>query len=289
MSMFDQPLGHDESLFEKPGVLDITYLPRLLPYRGDKQTYLAECIKRIKTGGANVLVHGKSGVGKTASVRYVLRQLKKDRQDVFSFYINCWKHDTFYKIIKKMARELNLPIDDRSTETLFEMVVSEVGNYDGVVLAFDEIDQAQDKSFLYQFEEELKYKTIFLISTGKEWYSQEDNRVRSRLSPELVEFEPYNRDETEGILRERMKNAFVSDVWEEKAFQKVVGKTYQKQDIRVGLSLLKKSGQFAENDASRKIIEDYVEQAIESEFSSEEKVDNQSENDSKNLSDFSQS
>lgn len=266
MSLFDDSLGHEESLFQRPGVLDQEYLPRLLPYREDKQKYLAQSVKQISSGGSNYFLHGPPGVGKTASVRYVLRELKQSGQDVVPLYINCWRQDTFYKILKEMKRSLSLSLDlkELSQDELFQELVSHLTNtYQGAVLAFDEIDRAQDYSFLYNFAEELSYKSIWLISTRKEWYAQADDRIRSRLSCEMIKFAAYSKQETRGILKERRDNAFVEGVWQEAAFDKVVDECYAKKDVRVGLALMKKAGQLAEEEASREIKEEHVEQAIE--------------------------
>lgn len=265
MSLFNDSLGHEESLFLRPGVLDQEYLPRLLPYREEKQKYLAQSIKQISSGGSNYFLHGPPGVGKTASVRYVLRELKQSGEDVVPLYINCWRQDTFYKILKEMKRSLSLSLDlkDLSQDELLQELVSHLTNtYEGTVLAFDEIDRAQDYSFLYNFAEELSFKSIWLISTRKEWYAQADDRIRSRLSCEMIEFDSYSKQETKGILKERRDNAFVDGVWDSKAFARVVDECYAKGDIRVGLALMKKAGQLAEEEASREIKEEHVEQAI---------------------------
>lgn len=286
MSLFNEPLGHEESLFKKPGVLSITYLPRLLPYREDKQKILAERIKRINSGGSNVLIHGASGIGKTACVRYVLRELKENRDKIKPIYVNCWKNNTFYSVVKKVCRKLGISPGDKTKETLLDLTLSKLNDYQGAVLAFDEVDKNKERSFLYQFEEGLDYKTMFLVSTGKEWYAKADKRIRSRVSPEEIEFQAYNREETEGILEERKENAFVDGVWGEKAFQKVVGESYSQRDIRVGLSLMKKSGQAAEEEASRKITEEHVNQALEAEFKGDSSKE-EKRNEEPTLGDFS--
>ena len=285
MSLFDDSLGHEESLFEKPGVLSITYLPRLLPYREDKQKQLAQRIKRIKSGGSNVLIHGASGIGKSACVRYVLRELKEEREDIKPIYLNCWKNNTYYSVVKKVCKELGIKPGDKTKETLLDLALSKLNDYQGAVLAFDEVDQAKDRSFLYQFEEGLDYKTMFLVSTEKDWYAKADKRIRSRVSPELIEFQPYNREETRGILKERKDNAFVKGVWSKKAFKKVVGKSYGARDIRLGLSLMKKAGQIAEEEASRKIKLEHVDKALESGVKKE--IKEKEDKKEKSLGDFS--
>ena len=44
--------------------------------------------------------------------------------------------------------------------------------------------------------------------------SELDARVKSRLTPEIVEFKKYTLAETGDILRKRANSAFVEGVWE---------------------------------------------------------------------------
>lgn len=131
-----------------------------------------------------------------------------------------------------------------------------------VVLAFDEIDRMQDQSFLYHFIEELPHKSIFMVSTRRDWLAHLDSRVRSRLMPEVMELKPYDLEQTRGILKERKDHAFVPGVWESDAFEMVVSRCFEKDDIRTGLALLKAGGLAAEGEASRKITKEHLSKAI---------------------------
>lgn len=276
MAMFDDMLGHGESLFKNPGVLEETYLPRLLPYRENKQKFLANSIKKVERGGTNVLIYGSPGIGKTASVRYVFRELKMERDDVLPIYINTWENDNFTKIVHHICNELGMKPMGRNAERLWDIILDKVKDYKGVALAFDEVDMAGKASFLYNFLEDLDYKTIFLITTNRDWYSRVDNRIRSRLNPEYLEYEAYNYEETRGILEKRRNHAFVQGVWEEEAFEEVVSRCHDKEDIRFGLSLMKKVGNRAEDDASKKIALEHVKSVL----------DNEEERDGKSLESF---
>ncbi|MFB6076106.1 MAG: Cdc6/Cdc18 family protein [Candidatus Aenigmatarchaeota archaeon] len=265
MALFDDMLGHGESLFKNPGVLEETYLPRLLPYRENKQKYLANSIKKVERGGANVLIHGPPGIGKTASVRYIFRELKMESDDILPVYINAWENNNFTKVVHHICNELEMKPMGRNTDRLWNIILDKIKDYKGIAFAFDEIDKTGKASFLYNFLEELDYKTIFLITTKKDWYSKVDDRIRSRLNPEYLEYETYSYEETKGILEKRKKHAFVQGVWEEGAFEEVVNKCHKKEDIRFGLSLLRRAGNKAEDDASKKITLDHVKSVLDNE------------------------
>jgi cell division control protein 6 len=253
-------------LFTNAAILDQNYLPRLLPYREEQHKYLAECIKPLFNGrsGFNLLITGAPGIGKTACVKFVLRDLRENFDNIIPIYINCWKKDTTSKIVNEMADQLNIKfIEKRPSDEVFDIIIRNLSKYQGVVFAFDEIDRAKDYDFLYRILEDIQFKTIFLITNISEWILKMDRRLLSRLTLEKIEFKPYNFEETRGILYERQKYAFVPNAWDYDAFELVVRKTYKTKDIRIGLFLMKNAGEIAEGRNSEKIEVGDVEKAIE--------------------------
>jgi cell division control protein 6 len=259
----DDLLKDEESLFTSPGILDIDYLPRLMPYREQQQKYLAEIIKRLPSLGASVLIHGPPGIGKTACVRWIFRELMESGESkAVPVYINCWQDNSMQKMVLRLCNQFGINISYRSPDELQGIVMQKLKSFDAVVLAFDEIDRMQDQTFLYHFVEELPHKSIFMISTKKDWLANLDTRVRSRIMPEVLEFKPYDVEQTRGILEERKSHAFVPGVWEPDAFETVAAKCFALGDIRPGLALMKSSGLEAERDASRKIKAEHAKEAI---------------------------
>jgi len=257
-------LSDEESLFTSPGILDIDYLPRLMPYREGQQKYLADCIKRLPSLGTSVLIHGPPGIGKTACVRWVFRELRESGEStVVQIHINCWRDTDLQKMVLSICSQLGINTAYRSPDELMSIVMQRLRTSKAVVLAFDEIDRMHDQSFLYHFLEELPHKSIFMVSTKPDWLAHLDTRVRSRLMPEMMEFKPYDLEQTRGILDERKRHAFVPGVWEDEAFAMVVDKCFKQGDIRTGLALLKASGLEAEQEASRKIKPEHVSLAVE--------------------------
>ncbi|MBI5398156.1 AAA family ATPase [Candidatus Woesearchaeota archaeon] len=265
MSLFKDTLRSDQSLFMNELALDYDFLPKLLPYRETQQHYLASCIKPLlaNRNGRNVFIHGASGIGKTAAVRFVLRDLEEETDEVHAFYVNCWQKNTSYKIIIDICEQLGYRLThNKKTEELFE-IVKGIVNKKCAVFCFDEIDKVEDLDFLYSFLEHIFKKTIILITNHKEWIDELDNRIRSRLLPEVVEFKAYTEKETQGILKIRAEYAFVPNVWSEDAFALVCTNTTALCDIRAGLFLLRQSGLCAEEKSSKRILPDHAKTAIE--------------------------
>ena len=257
-------LSDEESLFTAPGVLEIEYLPRLMPFREDKQKYIAHCIDRLPSVSTNLVIQGPSGIGKTACVKWVFREFReKGSEDISLVYINCWRNDTLQKIAIDLCSQFGIQTSYRGQEEIQRAAFHRLKSMGPVAIVFDEVDRLQDDTLLYNFMEELSHKTIILISTRKEFLAELDSRVRSRLMPETMEFAPYTLDQTQEILSERREAAFVTGVWEANAFEIVVRKCFQQKDIRTGLALMKNAGIAAESDASRKITMSHVKEAIE--------------------------
>jgi len=264
MSLFKDILAHNESLFLDTLALDLEYVPQIVPYRESQQKYIAECIKPLfsNRNGRNLFIHGLSGIGKTVAVKHIFNELNKETDDIATIYINCWKKDTEYKILKDICEQINFKfITNKSSDELFEDV-KKLLNRTSVVICFDEIDKIQSNEIIYSFLEDILRKTIIFISNDNKWLLDLDSRIKSRLSLEMLEFKPYNYEETKGILNHRIDLAFVPNVFEKDTLKLVIDKTYETNDIRSGIFLLKQSGDIAESKSSRKITHDHIKEAI---------------------------
>ena len=265
MGLFEDVLKSTQSLIKNEAALDYEYLPKQIPYRESEQHYLATCIKPLfaERSARNLLIYGPPGIGKTAAVRHVLRELEDETDDIFPIYINCWQHNTSYKVCVEICEQLNYHFTQNKKTTELYKIVTQLINKKAAVLVFDEVDKAEEFDFLYVLIEEVYRKAIFLLTNYKSWLINLDERIRSRLLAELQEFRPYNAKEIEGILRERVDYAFPSGVWDEDAIKEVAKKTSSIKDVRSGLFLLKESGLIAEEKSKKKIELDDVKKAIE--------------------------
>lgn len=250
-----------ESLFKDESVLDFDYLPGLLPFRENQQAYIADCIKPLAQGrkGKNLLIRGVPGIGKTSCVKYVFRELEEATDDIKPVLINCWKKQTTNAILADLANQLGaIGAQYKNNEELWEQIYKAVSRRKGVVIALDEVDKAKEYDFLYQIAENLKGYALLMITNEKEFLAGMDQRIRSRLVVEELEFAAYKRSEVEGILEARKKAAFVLGAWNKEAFAMVVDKCYSKGDVRIGVALLREAGRVAESKAAKKVTVEHV-------------------------------
>jgi cell division control protein 6 len=253
--LFDDVLQSGQSLIRMEEALDYEFLPKILPFREKEQRYLADCIKPLlqTRGGRNILLHGMPGIGKTAATRAVLRDLEESSDEIHVVYINCWRHNSTFKILVEICDQLGYKFTQNKNTTELMKVIASICNKKAAVFAFDEVDKVEDFDFLYSLLEDIYKKTVILITNYKSWLMELDERIRSRLQPELVEFKQYNPAEIREILKQRMAYAFVPNSWDDAAFDIVAVKAGDVKDVRAGLFLMKNAALEAESKASKRV------------------------------------
>jgi len=264
MGKFDNMLGAEESVFKNEIALSYDYIPKVVPYRERQQNTIATCIKPLflQRNGKNILVYGPPGIGKTVAVKHLFQEIEYESDDIYVIYVNCWQKNSTFKVYVDICDQLGYKFtQNKKSEELFK-IIKQFLNKKSVVFAFDEVDKLEDYDFIYTLLEEIYRKTIILITNYRQWIVDLDERVKSRLMGETVEFQAYNQDETSGILKQRVDYAFVPTVINDEALQLIIDKTHKRQDIRVGLYLLKEAGLAAEDSASRKITKENAETAL---------------------------
>ena len=275
MGLYDKILKDGESLIKDEIPLDYDYIPKPIKYRESQQQEIAYSIKPLFNGrdGGNLFIHGSPGVGKTLAIKYLFREIEDETSNIIPIYINCWKKDTSHRIVLEICKQIGYKwTHNKGTDELLKSIL-EILNKKSTVICLDEIDKAKDTDVIYNLCEDLNKKTIIMITNYKDWIADLDDRIRSRLVPQTLEFEPYNSSETSGILKERSKYAFVPGIFDDEAFDLIAKKTWELKDIRSGLFLLKKSADVAERKASRKIDIEHAKKAIES-FNTDFKIKN---------------
>ncbi len=263
MGLFD--IEGTKSVIKNEEVLNYDYIPKILPYRENQIQEIANSIKPMlnERSGSNLFIHGAPGIGKTASIKWVLRELSETTDDVIPIYVNCWNLKTKYFIFSEMANQLKISFRaGKSAEHILRQVVYKLRGK-RAVFVFDEIDKIDDPDFLYQIVSTFPKSCIHLISNKFDYVVRIDARIKSRLMLRNMEFKPYSLNEVYGILKERAKLALKKDTIETQLLKQIANITFNKKDVRVGLYLLRESAKIAEQENKRKITKEHVKKAIE--------------------------
>ena len=268
MDFFDNHLKENESLFQDEMALDPEYMPKMMRFRENEQKQIADTIKPLlkKRTATNLFITGSPGIGKTLAIRHILRELEEKGLDeeIFLVYVNCWKKETAHKIVLDICNQLDYRFTINKTTDQLITEISKIMNTKSAVIILDEIDKGESNAFsvIYSLIEDIYRKSVILITNEKNFLAEIDQRIYSRLTPETIEFRPYTKEETYSILKERKEYAFAKGVFHEQALEIISKKAYEKNDLRIGLFLLRESGNIAERKLKKAVEVEDAEQAI---------------------------
>ncbi len=277
-----------ESLFQNKEVLLSSYLPDNIIFREEQIREIANIIApalRMERP-SNLFVYGKTGTGKTISLKYILKSMseiaKKNNIPFKPIYVNCKLKkvaDTEYRLIAQLIKEFgsDVPSTGLPTDEVYNIFYKIVDiQKKVVVLVLDEIDQLTKKigdEVLYnltRINSELKNSQICLIGISNNLVFAEDldPRVKSSLSGEDIIFPPYNALQIQDILKERVSKAFRNNIVQLGVVEKCSAYAAREHgDVRRAIDLLRVSGEIAERSGST-IVEikhlDEAEKKVES-------------------------
>jgi len=278
MNIFERIVSSSR-IFKNRDVLRHTYTPDRLPHRDEQidtlATILAPALKYETP--SNILIYGKTGTGKTATVRFVSRQLEyvSSKLDVRCtvHYINCELIDTQYRVFASIANALgkNIPMTGLPTDYVYcEMKKALDSEKRVVIVVLDEIDKLVKKGDealynLTRINSELENAKVSVIgiSNDLKFKSYLDPRVISSLSEEEIVFPPYNAEQLKDILEQRAKLAFHEGVLDEDVIPFCSALAAQEHgDARKALDLLRVSGEIAERENSERVTREHVKKAV---------------------------
>ena len=275
MDIFDKEMTR-ESIFRDRNVLSPHYIPDHLPFRDDEieriMKILAPALRKKRP--SNLFIYGKTGTGKTATVKHVMDKFDQAKEKYNSLvdhiYINCRTYNRKYQVLLKMA-EFLYPDENFmgfASTHLYDRILSSISSGDIVfITVLDEVDQVKDiDDLLYMLTRandsiEKGHISIVGISNNVTFLEKLDPRSKSTLMQEEMVFAPYNAIQLKAILAERAELAFKDGMCEESALELAAAYAAQESgDARYALKLLLKAGEIA--DEKREAVTDkHVKQA----------------------------
>ncbi len=267
-------------IFANKEVLRSTYVPQKLPHRTEQIKELADILSATlkRETPSNILIYGKTGTGKTSTVKYVSKELEEMAQKTGSncsmLYINSEVFDTQYRIFAYLARVFNkrVPMIGWPTDMVYSEFKSGIDTEERcVIVVLDEIDKLASKGEealynLTRINSELDNARVSLIGISNDLTFTDllDPRIKSSLGEEEIIFSPYNAEQLKDILYARAAKAFNDSVLAEAVIPLCAALAASEHgDARRALDLLRVSGEIAERSKARSVCEEHVRLASE--------------------------
>ena len=273
-------------LFKDERFLNVDHIPTRILHRDSELYQLMIIYGSLLTyqgsNSINQIVCGKSGVGKTATVRYFASELeKKAIQMGFNLryiHIDCRKECTGHKVLTKIARTLNRNIAKRgySPQDLLDFIydcLRKRGKYLLLVLDnFDYLLEKEDNNTYCivrindNYNETVLRISIIGILRALNINSKIFRKIQPYFKKSQIGFRKYTEDQIFDILKERVKLSVYDNVIVDSTIEKVSKKIVKKGDIRNGLNLLWSAIKIAENKELKYVTDECVELAYKELF-----------------------
>ena len=243
------------SVFKREEALYPEYLPLNLPHREGQIKLISENLSLLLKNSKpmNIFIYGPPGVGKTAVAKFILREFEQ-YSGIKNIYINCWQYNTSFAVLSEIGIAIGAFVSRRGwakDEILSRIVKTMENNRLNLIIVLDEVDQLikRDSNVLYdllRIENYTKQKIgLIFISNDKYVFRNVEDRIKSSLNLEEIEFKPYTFLEMKDIVEQRMKEAFVA--YEEGVSALVAAKAAERGDVRIALEILLKAGRIAKD------------------------------------------
>lgn len=273
-------LMYDETIFQDMTVFNSDYLPENFKLRQPQMEQMALSLRPALMKGKpiNNLVLGPPATGKTTAIKKLFEMAQEDcADDLCCVYVNCQLHSTKFDIFSQIHKKVvgHMPPE---TGVPFARIYNNIMNelYDrekALIVALDDINHLFQGNVISEvFYDILRAHEsfdgvrtgIFAVLSDIDFRYILDQNVGSIFNANEVNFKPYDYEETFKILQERARLGFFPNVISDSLVERITDYTMENGDLRLGIELLRSSGNNAEFNASRVISEEDVEKAFES-------------------------
>lgn len=229
------------------------FVPTRLLHREGQTQQLAGALEPVSMGRnpRNVFLYGDTGVGKTSLVKWMFKELAQHTSRGRMVYINCWNNPSSHAVLARIVYSLQLFATPKQPESELLQLIESWAERSGkkLVICLDEVDQLNEDKLLYTFSR-MDFG-LLLISNDRYALKDVDQRIRSSLTPEDIEFSSYKADELFDILKDRASFALAPGSVADEHLKMLA--SMAKGDARRGLDLLRRAALNAEGTGKTRI------------------------------------
>lgn len=265
-------------IFKNKKVLQPNYYPEEIFHRETEVETIADILSPALNldKPSNIFIYGKTGTGKTLTVKHTTSQLAEIAKDenisLEIIYINCKLKkvaDTEYRLLASLIDSLGekVPATGLPTDKIYDIFYKLIDKKEFIyIIVLDEIDQLVKKAgdeLLYnltRINSELKKSQIALIGISNDltFTNLLDARVKSSLSEEEILFDPYNAVQIKTILNDRVERGFIDGTVSQGVIAKCAAFAAREHgDVRRAIELLRIAGELSQRRQQTEVkIED---------------------------------
>ncbi|MFW6106718.1 MAG: Cdc6/Cdc18 family protein [bacterium] len=204
-----------------------------------------------RLAGSHAWLYGLAGSGKTTVSRRVAGRVDEGLEAVC--LVNCWQNRTLHSVLQTITYELRIFMAENTDTGLKTHRIRQALRGRPLVVILDEIDRpmpAQRQEILYGLLQ-VPEVSLICIANSVQPLATLDERIRSRMSPALIEFPPYTDEQLAEILTDRAEMGLASGSWSRQVLRRVASAA--NGDARAAIHILRQAAAVAEEDDSPRI------------------------------------
>ena len=264
----------ESKIFADREVLSPHYVPKRLIGRQKEINNIEHAVAPALKGerGRNLFIYGKTGVGKTSCVRYVIEEVKSiPNTRAHISYVNCRVYNSRYRVFNKIISD-HMPTYAKrgyGAVELYEKLRNWIEEDNKIlVVVLDEIDVVKDLDDLIytltRINSDIKAGGVTMVGISNKVSFKDflDPRSLSSLYETEIVFSNYNANDLYEILSDRASLGFKKGAISDEILKFIAASARgESGDARLALKILSRAGELSEDANMSKIELEFAQKA----------------------------
>lgn len=267
----------ESTIFKNYEILTPDYIPTRLIARDEQIESVRKILKpivRYRGKPHNAILYGATGLGKTATIKYILNELKEaieknNLNNYVPIYINCNNNNIssiLFSIIATLDPDTKFPSTGYAIKRYYDEIFKIMNEMKiSLILTLDEIDLLKENMLLYELcraggdkLEPGQHIGIIGITNKLQWGDDLDGRILSTWNAQKIIFPKYDSYQLSEILNER-KGAFAEGIVDDDVIKHIAAITaLESGDARKAIEILRLCGEYVDDNELDKITADII-------------------------------